>query len=287
MSSSQRKKLLPFGKWKSNITPGLAANKLRLSDVQFTGDGLLWLEGRSDGSVLVHQTDNSPGMDIAAQYQPRGGLAYGGGEFHTRNDLIVFVNKDGRLFRTSVHKDTCHPITPGFGSSSSPAISPDGRFVLYIHSDGKDDSIGLADISKPEWPIRLVYGAEFYMQPVWHPQGDRLAWVEWNAPNMPWDGSTIKMARFDRSTRTVGDVHFIAGDTFTPVFQPEFSPDSRYLSYLTGAGDLDELVLMDLLSGNKKVLLENKTLITPAWTHGQRVYGWSADSRRIFCISQA
>ena len=286
MSSSPPKKLRPYGKWKSNITPALASNKLRLSDVQFTGDGLLWLEGRSEGSVLVHTADNSPETDVAVHYQPRGGLAYGGGEFHTRQDLIVFVNKDGRLFRTSIQKDICHPITPGFGSSSSPAISPDGHFVLFIHSDGKDDSIGLADLEKPEWPVRLVYGADFYMQPVWHPEGDRIAWVEWNNPNMAWDGSTIKLAKFDRTARTVRDIRTIAGDAGTPVFQPEFSPDSRYLSYLTGAGDMDELVLMDLASGNKMVLLENKVMITPAWTHGQRVYGWTADSKTIFCISQ-
>ena len=50
----------------------------------------------------------------------------------------------------------------------------------------------------------------------------------------------------------MGDVRIIAGDADTPVFQPEFSPDSRYLSYLTGAGNLDELVLMDLIQEIKR-----------------------------------
>lgn len=286
MSSSLRKKLRPFGKWKSDITPALTANKLRLSDVQSTEDGILWLDGRSEGTVLVHKAGDSVMVDIAPQYQPRGGLAYGGGEFQTRNGLIVFVNKDGRLFRTSIQKDICRPITPGFGSSASPSISPDGQFVLYIHSDGQEDSIGLADMNKPEWPIRLVYGADFYMQPVWHPGGDSIAWVEWNSPNMPWDGAVIKVAKIDQITRSVQDVQVIAGDACTPVYQPEFSPDSRYLSYLTGAGDMDELVLMDLKIGNKEVLLKDKILIQPAWQHGQRVYGWSSDSRMIFCIAQ-
>jgi dipeptidyl aminopeptidase/acylaminoacyl peptidase len=41
------------------------------------------------------------------------------------------------------------------------------------------------------------------------------------------------------------------------------------------------------MTGNKKVLLKDGTLIPPAWVQGQRVYGWSPDSRKIFCISQS
>ena len=94
MSLSINKSTSPYGLWKSTLTPNLIANKLRFSDVQYTEDGLLWLEGRPTGSVLVYKAKDSDNVDIAPQYQPRGGLAYGGGEFHTRNGVIVFVNKD-------------------------------------------------------------------------------------------------------------------------------------------------------------------------------------------------
>ena len=100
MSLSINKSASPYGLWKSTLTPNLIANKLRFSDVQYTEDGLLWLEGRPTGSVLVYKAKDSDNVDVAPQYQPRGGLAYGGGEFHTRNGVIVFVNKDC-LFRTS------------------------------------------------------------------------------------------------------------------------------------------------------------------------------------------
>jgi dipeptidyl aminopeptidase/acylaminoacyl peptidase len=103
---------------------------------------------------------------------------------------------------------------------------------------------------------------------------------------MPWDGSLLKTAQFDRKAGRISDIRTIAGDTNTPVFQPEFSPDSRHLSYLQGAGDRDELIILDLQTGVKRVVLKDKILITPAWTLGQRVYGWSPDSRMIFCIYQ-
>ena len=38
----------PFGNWKSSLTPALIGNKLKLPDVQYTPDGLLWLEGRPE-----------------------------------------------------------------------------------------------------------------------------------------------------------------------------------------------------------------------------------------------
>ena len=124
------------------------------------------------------------------------------------------------------------------------------------------------------------------MQPVWHPEGNMIAWVEWNAPNMPWDGALLKTAQFDRITGRISDIQTIAGDTNTPVFQPEFSPDSKYLSFLQAAGDRDECVILNLQTQAKKVILRDKVLITPAWTLGQRVYGWTPDSRKIFCIYQ-
>ncbi len=129
MSLSINKSTSPCGLWNSTLTPKLIANKLRFSDVQYTADGLLWLEGRPTGSVLVYMSKDTDHVDIAPQYQPRGGLAYGGGEFHTRNGAIVFVNKDG-LFRTSTRDQICQLLKTDDGSLSSPSISPDGQFAL-------------------------------------------------------------------------------------------------------------------------------------------------------------
>ncbi len=280
------KKSSPFGHWESSLTPAVIANKLKLPDVQYTADGLLWLEGRPNGSALVLQKAATT-FDLDSSHQPRGGLGYGGGEFHTHAGVVVFVDKDGRLYRTSTLQNApCQPITPGFGSSSSPTISPDGQTVLFLHSDGKDDSIGLVDLTTPAWPTRLVYGADFYMQPAWHPNRAIIAWVEWNAPQMSWDGALIKTARYNPNTKSISNIQTIAGDPSTPVFQPEFSPDGRFLSYIQGAEDTDELVLLDLASGARTIVLQGEVLIQPAWLMGQRLYGWSADSTSLFVICQ-
>ncbi len=234
----------------------------------------------------MHLPDNGAGLAVAPSVQPHGGLAYGGGEFSTVGDSILYVNKDASIHRTSSTADEPSPISHCFGNISSPYSSPDGRYILFLHTDGKEDSIGLVDTTSMEWPVRLIHGAGFYMQPAWHPDGKTIAWVEWNAPCMSWDGSQVKTAHFDPVTKTISNIETIAGGNTTPVFQPEFSPDGRFISYIQGAGDTDDLILFDLASGDKKVVLHNEILIQPAWLMGQRVYGWSADSASLFVIRQ-
>ena len=276
----------PYGLWPSPITPALLSIQLRFSDVQWDTDGetLVWSEGRSDRGVLVSRPPDGAVRDLTFEVSVRGGVGYGGGDFTVADGAVVFAGKD-RLYRRSLGYEKPVPITPAFGGVASPAISPDGRWVLYVHSSAeRQDSLGLVRSDGQSWPARLVSGADFYMQPAWHPQGSQIAWIEWDHPNMPWDGTRLMLAQLQGYPPVLGRVELVAGGSDTPIFQPAFSPDGRYLSYIAGEGEWDILYLLDLQSGDQRALVQGGSLARPAWGQGMRTYGWSPTSKSIFYL---
>jgi dipeptidyl aminopeptidase/acylaminoacyl peptidase len=70
----------------------------------------------------------------------------------------------------------------------------------------------------------LVEGADFYSDPIVSPDGTTLAWLQWNHPNMPWDGCELWVGDFD-ADGSLSDRRKVAGSATESVSQPEWSPD--------------------------------------------------------------
>ena len=276
----------PFGTWKSPITPDLIAAATRLSDPQWDTDGrtLLWLEGRSGQGVVVAQPLGEAPYDLTGDRNVRGGVGYGGGDYCVRGGVVIFAEKDGRLYRRELGPGFPKAITPAFGSAASPQLSPDLKWVVFVHTYEGRDVLGLVDSVGKRWPAKLVEGADFYMQPVWHPSGKALAWVEWDHPNMPWDGTRLMLAGLKDDQPAVKTGRLVAGGLDIPVLQPAFSPDGRYLSFIQNEGEWDQLVLYDLENDATKALVTDASLLQPAWIQGVVVQDWTPDSRRIIFL---
>jgi len=275
----------PYGLWESPVTPQMVARGLRFTDVQWDSDGktLAWVEGRSGQNVIVVRAPEDAPRDLLDEHSARGSVGYGGGDCAIAHGVVYFAQK-GRLYRQPVSAGTPSPITPQFGDLASPAVSPDGRWVMFVHSYERVDVLAVVDSEGSLWPQRLTTGADFYMQPTWHPAGDRVAWVEWDHPNMPWDGSRLFLAHVTGEPPRVVDRTLIAGGNDVPVFQPAFSPDGRFLSYIVTEGEWDSLVLYDVETGGRRTLLSGDGMIlgAPAWVQGMRTHGWSADGQTIY-----
>ncbi|MGD0005007.1 MAG: prolyl oligopeptidase family serine peptidase [Anaerolineaceae bacterium] len=278
----------PYGLWNSPLSPFMLSQRLRLDDVQWDSDGktLVWLEGRSDRGVLVSRPEGEAPRDLTDEQLVRGGIGYGGGDFTIVRGLLIFAERSGRLYARNLGYSLPRPITPAYGMLASPQLSPDGQWIAYVFSDGQTDLIGLVDARGSEWPLQLARGADFYMQPAWHPDSTHLAWIEWDHPNMPWDGTRLRIARLSGSQPRLTEVTTVAGDQDTPVAQPLFSPDGRYLAYIVSDGEWDCLELLDLQSGDKSRLVEGDHfhLALPTWAQGIRTYGWSHTSQRLYYL---
>jgi dipeptidyl aminopeptidase/acylaminoacyl peptidase len=135
---------------------------------------------------------------------------------------IMFANfADQRLYLagpgTADGREQPRPITPDpatvhHGSGTLPiaglryadfTLSPDQREVWCVQERHEDGKISRAIVAVPldgsaaDQPDRirtLVTGADFFAYPTPSPDGKWLAWICWNHPYMPWDGTELRVA---------------------------------------------------------------------------------------------
>ena len=135
---------------------------------------------------------------------------------------------------------------------------------------------------------QLVTGADFYMQPCWHPHGTLLAWVEWNHPQMPWEGSRLRLGtvRYDVGhLPKVRDVGTLAGSRTVAIFQPMFSPNGRFLAYISNQSGWDNLYLYDFEEHTHRALTTAPVDCgQPAWLQGMRTYGFRHDGQGLYYL---
>ena len=289
--TSPAKKNRPYGLWASPITPVSLARGISFYDVSWDASGaLVWREGRSDRGVLVIQPpDGQAPRDLNSDYSVRARVGYGGGDFCLGAGKVFFAEAEsGRLYAQPLAAGPAQPLTPGFGFAAAPRLSPDGRWLVYVHTYEGTDRLVVVDAAGEMWPSILAQGHDFYMQPAWHPDGRQVAFVCWDHPNMPWDGTWLVVAKLEitpgclpRQTEQV----VIAGGEEISIFQPEFSPDGRYLAYVSDESGWWQLYLADLQVGKTRQLTtELAEHGQPAWAQGLRTFTFSPDSQHIFFV---
>lgn len=264
----------------------------RINDIRFNKDAtrLVWSESVGKQGILLAGKTRSKGCRLSGDQNVRGGVGYGGGDFDVNETGVVFPDSTGSLF-TSTFSQNYAPkaITPAWGSTAAPIFSPDGKWVIYCYHAGNTDGIAITRVHSLTWPSQLVLGADFYMQPVWHPSGERIAWVEWDHPDMPWDASRVKIGILGGMQLRLLEEHMIAGGKNYSASQPQFSPDGKWLSYIIRDGEWDNLVLYNLKTRTSKVVIRGDGfhLRQPEWIQGMRSYGWNRSSSALYYLSYA
>jgi dipeptidyl aminopeptidase/acylaminoacyl peptidase len=223
----------PYGSWKSPITSDLiVAGSIRLGEIRLEGETIYWSEGRpTEGgrSVVVRRTPNGQIADLTpAPLNVRTRVhEYGGGAFNVLDGKLYFSNfVDQRLYRHAGVGEP-EPITPEAPFRYADAVWDKARRrILCIREDHSGDGhepvnqiVAIAD----EIEI-LVSGNDFYAYPRLSPDGSQLAWITWNHPNMPWDGTELWVAEV-KTDGSLGETLKVAGGLTESIFQPEWSPD--------------------------------------------------------------
>jgi len=278
-----------FGLWSSPVSSAALAASLRLGEPAWDSDGqtLAWVEGRSDRGVIVTQgPDERATRDLTSDISVRAFVGYGGGDFTLAHGAAYFVGQaDQRIYRQELAGGSARPISPAFGAASTPVVSPDGKWVAYVHTYEDVDSVAVVDSHGKHWPQRLGEGRDFYMQPAWHPSGERLCWVEWDHPNMPWDSTELKVATLafpEGGLPIVAATEVVAGGPEISIFQGHFSRDGRSIVYVSDESGWGHLYRRDLSSGAVTQLTSGEFEFgTPAWGHGMRTFTQTASGTLV------
>ncbi|MCU0485255.1 MAG: prolyl oligopeptidase family serine peptidase, partial [Anaerolineales bacterium] len=279
-----------FGLWESPITPASLGRSSGLSDAAWDHSGaLVWLENRPDRSALVVQEmDGQAPRDLNSSFSARGRVGYGGGAFTVGHGQVLFTDAaSGRIYRQALRAGLPQPLTPAFGAAAAPCLSPNGEQVLFVHTYEEQDCLAWTAVQGPGWPVKLASGHDFYMQPAWHPDGKQVAFIAWDHPQMPWDGTLLYLARLahDPGGASLQDSTVIAGGNEISIYQPGFSPDGRSLAYISDETGWWQLYLYDLQNKQHRQLTSAAAEHgQPAWNQGLRSYGFSPDGQVIYFV---
>jgi dipeptidyl aminopeptidase/acylaminoacyl peptidase len=128
--------------------------------------------------------------------------------------------------------------------------------------------------------VVLAAGRDFYASPRVSPDGRRLAWLEWDHPNMPWDGTELKVATL-AGDGLAGDPVTVAGGPEESVFQPAWNPDGvlHLVSDRTGWWNLYRVGP----SGLEALAPAEQEFGHPQWVFGLSTYAFLPGGR-IACI---
>lgn len=170
-----------------------------------------------------------PGVSVRSRVHE-----YGGGAFHVDDDILYFTSYDDQaLWRLEPGRPAAR-LTPDAprGESHRYAdcrVVPGGAWLVALRERhgpaGVVDEVTAVDGQAEGAPTVLLEGRDFFSSPRPDPSGTKLAWLAWDHPNMPWDGSELWVASVDVAARSVADAYRVAGGPDESVGQPTWGPD--------------------------------------------------------------
>ncbi|GAA1072724.1 S9 family peptidase [Nocardiopsis composta] len=280
----------PYGAWPSPIAASdVARGVRRLGFPSVAGDEVWWEEARPDEggrtTVMRRGADGADTELLAAPWSANTRVHEYGGRSHLpvprRDDKartrygIVFSNAaDQRLYLLERDSRTPVPLTPEPDAPAAlryadPALSADGKRVVCVREEhGADGSVRRAIVAVPlsgraaEDPGAvsvLVTGADFFASPTPSPDGEHLAWVAWNHPRMPWDGTELRVGRLGPDGVT--GAYTLKGGVSESVLHPVWNGASRicFVSDWPGFWNLYEIGL----TGQAIALYPDESEFTP------------------------
>ncbi len=281
--------IAPFGSWKSPFSAQqLAAGTRPLSAPQIDGGHVYWLEGLAaeGGRVAAVRAgpDGTSTVVTPAPFNVRSRVhEYGGGALLVTGGTLYFSNHADNLVYRQTGESAPQALTSNSLHRHADFVLDTRRQRLIAvredHSQtGQEARNSLVAIGLAGGEPELTGGFDFYAAPRLSPDGRQLAWLCWNHPQMPWEGSELWLA-------DVGDdgnlarARRIAGGPDESLCQPLWSPRGELfvVSDRSGWWNLHRVAGEAL----QAVCPMQAEFGQPQWVFGQAMFGFTGDDEIV------
>ena len=280
----------PYGSWKSPITAELVAGgEVGLEQVRIDGDDIYWIERRArEGGrkVIVRRSPDGSVVDVTpAGFNARTRVhEYGGGDYAVSGGTIVFSNFTDQRLYLQRHGSEPQPLTrAGALRYADGQLDSQRNLFFCVHEDHSNqgeavNTIVRIDLNGGDAATIVVSGNDFYSSSRLSPDGSQLAWLTWNHPNMPWDGTELWIGRLSQDGSLIEKVK-VAGAIDESICQPLWSPEGTlyFVSDRSGWWNLyrwqenqvEPLCPIEAEFGQ------------PQWVFGSALYGFASETNII------
>ena len=282
----------PFGAWPSPISAGLvAAGATPLSSIALNGADIYWLAGRAaeaGRNTLMRRRGAQVEEITPAPFNVRSRVhEYGGGAYTVSGNSVFFSHfADNRLYRKDGDAQAQPFTAPIRQRFADFVVDAQRQRLIAVREQHAEDPASHAQPVNTLCAVGfhgdeniLALGDDFYASPRLSPDGGQLAWISWDHPRMPWQGTELWLADV-QADGALGAARRVAGGADESICQPEWSPQGvlHFVSdrsgwwnlYRLGAGGAAEpLCAMEAEFGS------------PHWTFGNAMYGFTPDGEVV------
>jgi len=255
------------------------------------GDDVYWLESRpQEGgrSVVVRRA----GDVLPAPFNARTRVhEYGGGAWTVADGTLYFSHDvDRRLYRLDPGGEPA-PLTPAHDFRYGDGVIDKRRRrwigVREDHRAAGREPVNTIVSVEAGGAVRenervLAAAHDFFSSPRLSPNGRRLAYLAWDHPRMPWDGTTLYVQALDEAGAPAGEPVEIAGGPRESIFQPEWAPDGSALYFVSDRSGWWNLYRREFSAPDTRVLAPMEAEFgQPQWVLGMSTYALVDDGRLV------
>lgn len=281
---------IPYGNWLSPISSDLIVkDSIQLDEIRLHEGAAYWLEKRPQEKgrcvIVRHRSGKSADL-LPKAYSARSKVhEYGGASYCITAAGLYFINdSDQQIYHLSDDSEVTQITTFDHHRFVDMAYDNVNQRILCVcedHTFAPSEPVNtLVSINPANGDKTMLCDAySFYSNPVISEDNNQLAWLCWNQPNMPWDGTQLWIASL--STDRLDDAQQIAGADNISICQPQWSPDNQltFISDESGWWNLYK----NIHQQNICLFSKQAEFGLPQWVFGQSTYHY-VDTHTIHCL---